>query len=190
MGKAKKRTITTIVVMTLLAIIILLFYYYWSNRTDPLEEASMENLTDVEKLLKKDLEQYYPETPREVVKLFGSMMKTLYDNLEDDEIEALATKIRELYDEELLANNPMDTYLSNLYTDIAAWNEKNRRITNYLLAKEDLEQESEIDGVKYSVNYISYTIEENGKFTETWKVLLRQDEESKWKIVGWEFVTE
>jgi hypothetical protein len=190
MGKSKKRTTTTIVVMTLLAVIILVFYYYWSNRTDPLEDASVENLTDVEKLLKKDLDIYYPETPREVVKLFGSMMKTLYDNLEDDEIEALATKIRELYDEEFLTNNPLDTYLNSLYTDIAAWKEKDRRITNYLLVNDDLEQESEIDGVKYSVNYISFTIQESRKFTETWKVLLRQDKDSKWKILGWEFVAE
>jgi hypothetical protein len=189
MGKAKKRTTTTIVVMTLLAIMVLLFYFYWSNRTDPLD-SSLENLSEVEKLLNKDLDLYYPETPREVVKLFSNMMKVLYDDLDnkmdDEEVQALALKIRELYDTEFLENNPETIYLQNLYTDIASWKEKSRRITNYRLVKEDQEQENEIDGVKYSMNYVTFTIQENSKFTETWRILLRQDENEKWKILGWE----
>jgi len=189
MGKAKKRTTTTIVVMTLLAIMVLLFYFYWSNRTDPID-TSVENQSEVEKLLNKDLELYYPETPREVVKLFSNMMKVLYDDLDnkmdDADIKALALKIRELYDTEFLENNQEDIYLQNLYTDIASWKEKDRRITNYRLDNEDLEQESEIDGVKYSVDYVTFTIQENSKFIEAWKILLRQDENKKWKILGWE----
>jgi len=189
MGKAKKRTTITIVVMTLIAIVVLLSYCYWSNRTDPID-ISEENQSEVEKLLNKDLELYYPETPREVVKLFSNMMKVLYDDLDnkmdDADIKALALKIRELYDTEFLENNQEDIYLQNLYTDIASWKEKDRRITNYRLDNEDLEQESEIDGVKYSVDYVTFTIQENSKFTETWKILLRQDENEKWKILGWE----
>jgi hypothetical protein len=187
-GKAKRRTITTIGFMTLFAIVVLMFYYYWSNRTEPLEDASVENLSEFDKIMNEDLELYYPETPRETVKLFARIMKALYNNPKDEEIKPLALKIRELYDEDFLANNPEETYLNNLVIDIAGWKDKDRRITNYLLVNEDQEEESEIDGVKYSVNYVSYTIQENGKFTETWKVLLRQDKNEKWKIVGWEFV--
>jgi hypothetical protein len=189
MRKAKSRTSTTIVVMTLLAIIILLFYFYWTNRTSPIEDASA-NLTEVEKILNKDLELYYPETPREVVKLFGNMMKSLYDNPKDEEVEALALKLRELYDSEFLTNNPQDAYLQNIISDIAAWKEKDRRITNYLLINENMEQENEIDGVNYAVNYISFTIQEGVKISENWKILLRQDEDKKWKILGWEFVVD
>lgn len=187
-GKAGRRTITTIGFMTLFAIIILMFYYYWSNRTEPIQDTSVENMSEFDKIMNEDLTLYYPETPREVVKLFARIMKALYNNPKDDEIKPLALKIRELYDVDFLANNPEDAFLTNLSTDIAAWKDKDRRITNYLLVNEDQEQETEIEGVKYSVNYVSYTIQENGKFTETWKVLLRQDENKKWKIVGWEYV--
>jgi hypothetical protein len=187
MKKASTRTTTTIGLMTLVAIIVLLFYYYWTNRTEPLEDATA-NMSEVEKILSVDLDLYYPETPREVIKVFARIMRALYNNPEDDEVEPLALKIRELYDKEFLESNPEKTYLNNLFTDIAVWKEKDRRITNYLLINEDLEQLSEIEGVKYSVNYISYTIQENTKFTEVWKVLLRQDENEDWKIVGWEFV--
>jgi hypothetical protein len=189
MGKGRKWITATISIMTLFAIIILMFYYYWTHRVDPLD-TSAENLSEFEKIMNEDYIQNYPETPREVVKNFARIMRVLYNDPKDDEVEPLALKIRELYDNEFLQNNPEDTYLNNLYSDIASWQEKKRRITNYLLVKEDQEQESEVNGVKYSVNYVSYTIQENGKFTETWKVLLRQDEDKRWKILGWEFVPE
>ena len=190
MGKAKSRTATTIGFMSLFAIIILLFYYYWANRTDPSEDASTINLSETEKILNVDLKTNYPDTPREVVKLFGRIMKDLYDNPKEEDVSPLSMKIRELYDDEFLKNNPEEDYLVNLKTDIAQWKVKDRRITNYLLVNETLEEENEVDGVKYSVNYISYTIQENVKFTETWKVLLRRDVNKKWKILGWEYVPE
>jgi hypothetical protein len=188
MGKARKKTATTIGLMTMFAIIVLMFYFYWTHRTDPLEETSVDELSEYEKIMNVDLELYYPETPRETVKLFARIMKALYNDPKDAEVEPLAMKIRELYDKDFLANNPEETYLKNLKSDIASWKDKDRRITNYLLVNEELEKESVVEGVKYSVNYVSYTIQENGKFTETWKVLLRQDENKKWKIIGWEFV--
>lgn len=188
MKNAKRRTASTIGFMSLLAILILLFYYYWANRTEPLADASSTNLSEADKILNEDLTTNYPETPREVVKLFGRIMKALYSNPKENEINSLALKARGLYDEEFLNNNPEDTYLINLKTDIANWVKKDRRITNFLLADESAEEEKKIDGVQYSINYITYTIQENVKFTETWKVLLRQDDIKKWRILGWEFV--
>ncbi len=190
MQKAKNRTTATVVTMLVIAIAILSFYFYWSYRTSPLDDVSVEEMTEVQKLLNKDLELYYPETPREVSKLFGSMMKNLYDNISDEEREALALKIRELYDDQFLEANPQETYLENLYSDVASWKAANRRISAYHLVKEDLEQQAELDGVKYAVVYLSFTIQENGKFTETWKVMLRQDGDKKWKILGWKVAPE
>jgi hypothetical protein len=190
MYKAKKRTAVTVITMIVIALAVLSFYFYWSYRSVPLEDTSEENMTEVEKLLNKDLKESYPETPREVVKLFGSMMKVLYDNISDDEVKALGIKIRELYDEDFLAANPEETYLTNLYSDIASWKEKNRRISTYYLVKQELEQKQELEGREYAVVYISYTIQENIKFTETWKVMLRQNENKQWKILGWQVVPE
>ena len=190
MQKAKNRTAATVITMLVIAMAILSFYFYWSYRTSPLDEVSVEDMTEVQKLLNKDLELYYPETSREVTKLFGSMMKNLYDNISDEEREALAIKIRELYDEEFLAANPQESYLKNLYSDVASWKAVNRRISAFHLVKEDLEQQVELDGVKYAIEYLSFTIQESGKFTETWNVMLRQDGNKKWKVLGWKVVSE
>lgn len=190
MHNGRNRTAATVVTMLVIAMAILSFYFYWSYRIKPLDEKAVEEMTEVQKLLNKDLELYYPETPREVSKLFGGMMKNLYDNITDEEVEALALKVRELYDEDFLAANPQETYLNNLYSDIASWKKVNRRITAYHLVNEEQEQQEQIEGVEYAITYLSFTIQESGKFTETWKLMLRQDKDKKWKILGWKVVPE
>ena len=188
MNKLSRKNFKTVGFMTAFALAIVLLYYYLTTRTEPIVDTSVTSKTEYEQINNIDLEQNYPATPREVVKLFGRIIKYLYDQPKDDEIKPLALKVRGLYDEAFLEHNPEEDYLNDLYTELASWQEDNRRITNYLLTNEDLEEDSEIDGVKYSVKYLTYTIKEKAKFTETWKVLLRQDEKNRWKIMGWEYV--
>jgi hypothetical protein len=56
------------------------------------------------------------------------------------------------------------------------------------LVNKDEEKQNKIDGVKYATVFVSFTIQENGKFAEVWKVILRQDADKKWKILGWKLV--
>ena len=188
MHKARNRTVATVVTMFVIAIAILSFYFYWMFRIKPLDDKAEEEMTEVQKLINKDLDIFYPETPREITKLFGSMMKNLYDNISDEEVEALALKVRELYDEDFLAVNPKETYLRHLYSDIASWKKENRRISAYHLVNEKEEQQEQLEGVEYAITYLSFTIQESGKFTETWKLMLRQNKDKKWKILGWQVV--
>lgn len=190
MRKARNSTAATVVTMLVIAFAILSFYFYWSSRIKPLDEKAVEEMSEVQKLLNKDLELYYPETPREVTKLFGGMMKNLYDNITDEEVEALALKVRELYDEDFLSANPQESYLKNLYSDIASWKEENRRISAFHLVNQEKEQQEQLEGVEYAITYLSFTIQESGKFTETWKMMLRQDKDKKWRILGWQVVPE
>lgn len=188
-NKLSKKNFATISFMTLFAIAIILFYYYLTTRREPAVKPSDEELTEYQQIMNIDLEQNYPATPREVIKLFGRIIKYIYGSPMDEEIKPLALKIRELYDTEFLDNNPEDDYIDDLLSELASWKENDRKITGYRLVNDDLDEETEVDGVRYSVKYISYTIKEKVKFTETWKVLLRQDEKNRWKIVGWEYVS-
>jgi len=188
MNGLNKKNMRTMGFMMLFAVVIISSYYYLSTRREEPKDTSGIALTEYQQIMGIDLEQNYPATPREVVKLLGRIIKYLYNEPAEDEIKPLALKARGLYDKELLADNPEDEYINNLVAELASWRDKNRKITNYLLVNEDMEQDTEVDGVKYAVRYISYTIKEKGKFTETWRVLLRQDEDGKWKVVGWEFV--
>lgn len=186
MNKSKKRTTSTIISMTVFAVVALMLYYYWINRTEPLEETTRE-LTEIEKVLEKDLDSNYPKTPREVVKLYSNMLKLIYTDLEEEELEALAWKIRELYDLELIEKNPEDEYLNKLYMDIDEWKKAGRSISNYLIVDKESEQQKEIDDREYAIVHVTYTIQEKGKFSEKWRFLLRKDSLKKWKILGWEY---
>lgn len=186
MGKAKKRIATIFTVGAILVIIILLFYMDISKRKNNEELEAAEGREQAVKLLERDLETNYPETPREVAKYYSSITEALYSGLEDQDVEALAIKILELYDEEFLQNNTQEKYLTDLYSEIAAWNKAERTITNFLLVNDELETRETVDGKEYATVYVSYIIMERGKVSEVRKYLLRKNEEGNWKILGWE----
>lgn len=188
MRTLKKQISTIVVLLFIITIIALLVYMEISRRSEAKKVASKEQLTEVEKLLERDLDVDYPETPREVVKYYSNILKGLYSGIKDEEIEGLANKILELYDEEFLQNNPESKYTKDLYSEIASWNKDERTITNYLLVNKDMEEKKTINGKKYATVYVSYTITGKGKTTEKRKYLLRQSEDNQWKILGWDIV--
>lgn len=189
MKKAKITIVNIFTFISVAAVIVVLFFINRSQKADKLKETSMENQTEVQKILDMDLEKDYPETPREVAKLHGDMTRLLYSGIEDDMIKELAVKIRELCDEEFLEKNPMEQYLKDLYSDISLWLKVNRKIESDFVVKEDMEEIVEKDGREYATAYISFTIAEKSKTSELRKYLLRKDENNKWKILGWVQVT-
>ncbi len=104
--KKKKKTITTIIVMLLLAIGIVAAYFAISERRSREREEKELEVTEVDKLLDRNMETSYPATPRETIKLYSRMMKCFYnEELTDAEVEQMMDKMRLLFDEEFLAEN-------------------------------------------------------------------------------------
>lgn len=186
MGNAKQRTLITIFVMSTIAVLVILSYYYLVNRP----EVSDDEPTEVEVLINKDLELYYPATPKEVVKLFCSILQNLYSELEEDEYKALSLKVRELYDEELLEINSLDKNLNQLGNEILEWQDAKRRIVNFSFVNEENNRSRVEDGVEYQTINVAYTFEERSKFIENYSFILRKDENNRWKILGWKFIPE
>jgi hypothetical protein len=190
MNKAKKPISTIFTFISIIAVILVMIYVNQTRQANKQKETSLEILSEVEKLLEMDLDNDYPKTPRDVAKLHGDMTRLLYSGLEDGEIKNLAIKIRDLYDEEFLSKNPEEQYLTNLYSDIALWNQVNRRIEYNLVANKENEEFYELDGKKYATAYISFTIREKGQTSELRRYIMRKDDEGKWKVVGWEYIPE
>lgn len=188
MKRAKKPIANVFTLISIIAVILILFFINRSQKAEKLKETSMETLNEVQKILDMDLENDYPKTPREVAKLHGDMTRLLYSGIEDEEIEKLAVKIRELCDKEFLEHNPMDQYIKDLYSDIALWLKVGRKIENNFVVNEDKEEIVKKDGSEYATAFISFTITEKGKTSELRKYLMRKDENKKWKILGWEYI--
>ena len=190
MNKAKKPISTIFTFISIIAVILVMIYVNQTRQANKQKETSLEILSEVEKLLEMDLDNDYPKTPRDVAKLHGDMTRLLYSGLEDGEIKNLAIKIRDLYDEEFLSKNPEEQYLTNLYSDIALWNQVNRRIEYNLVANKENEEFYELDGKKYATAYISFTIREKRQTSELRRYIMRKDDEGKWKVGGWEYIPE
>ena len=188
MRKAKKPMSAIFTVISIAAVIFVLIYVNQSKQSENSKEASLKKLSEVEELLEMDLDKDYPKTPRDLVKLNGDMTRLLYSGVEDEEIKELALKIRELYDDELLAVNSEEQYLADLYSDIALWLQLNRRIEYSVVVNEENEEIYTRDGQKYANAFVSFTITGKGQTSELRRYTLRKDKDDKWKILGWEYI--
>ena len=176
----------SIVLIILLFAVIAGFYMKISNDKKDVTNKVKDEYTI---LKEKDLDDAYPETPREVVKLYGRIAKCIYkEGLSDKKTEALVCQLRKLFDEELLKENPIESQLQELDYDLRTFHKAQKTIINYEVDKDSL-VEATVDGVENASAVLSFSIKKDGKYTRTNELfLLRKDVSGKWKIVGWQLV--
>lgn len=187
MNKSKKRTLKTICFMIVFSIVVIALYFIIKTRTSPLITDSITSMTEVEKLLAKDIPNSYPSSPKEVLKLYSRITESLYnEDLDEDQIASLSKQIRCLYDEELLANKSYEDYLIDLKVEISEYRKANRTIINYLVEGNSAVVYWDKDKIDYASLVTSYSIKEESDYSKIFeKFILRKDKEDKWKILGW-----
>ena len=151
-----------------------------------------KNLTEIEKVIVKDLENNYPKTPREVVKFYNRIVKCYYGSEEptDEQIGELVDQMLGIMDEDLLLVNPRDTYYNSVVQDIAYYKQNNKQlISTDVCDSNDVKyvtDDKDGEGEKEQLAYVnaSYFMNEDGKFGYTYQqFVLRQDENGCWKIL-------
>ncbi|MEG1741539.1 MAG: DUF6715 family protein [Acetivibrio sp.] len=189
MKKTQKTAMITIGILFILTVLIIGGFYYITQKKQTSQEANPT--TEAGKLIKKNIEDNYPGTPREVLKLYCRITECMYnDEIKDTELEKLAMQLRILFDDELLKKNPPNTFLNGLRTDIESYHENKQRISSY-----DVQLASETDYAtikkeKYATLKISILLQQTGKkshFARTnEQFLLRKDNKGRWKIAHWQ----
>lgn len=178
------------IIIGILILLIVGYYYYLSNRqTQPQEEVTVSKVQD---LLLRDLERNYPPSPKEVVKYYFEITKCLYtEKLSNEDVDALAFKLEEIFDEELRAYQIKEEYLLNLKSEIAAFQESKSLILNYSTSSStDVDYFTE-DGYEFARLYGTFYLQVQKNLRSLENVfLLRKDENGHWKIYGWEQVEE
>lgn len=187
MKKSSQKIFITTVVTILAAIGIIVVYF--SMTKAPQTEDIITSDTELGKILSKDLEANYPETPREVLKFYGRMASCLYkEELTGDDIEKLAKKMRQLFDNELLENNPEEEYIKQVKNDVEDAHAIKKKIRSYLVdSASDIEYSND---KKYAICVMRFITQEEDKKKSYNKVfekfILRLDDDDNWKILGWE----
>lgn len=187
MKKSTKSNIRGGMVIVLLIVVMVGYYYYLSNKDKAQQEQNPE-LTKVQEVLLRNLDSNYPPTPKEVIKYYSEITKCFYnEEYSDGELELLADKANQLYDDELLENNGWGEYIISLRSDIKEFKDNEVTISSYLTsASTDVEKFVD-DGFEFARLHCIYTLKQGNYKQDVDQVfLLRKDEEGHWKIYGWD----
>ncbi len=175
-------------VLGLVCIAILIVFFVLNQKADDDIFSKKENVsTEVQNILSKDLERNYPATVREVVRLYSRISKCYYnESISESEFEQLITMQRQLFDEEFLDNNPLETFTNNLSSEVETIRKNEHTMISYRVQKQSSVVSWESGENVFSSIIASYTLKEGSEYKKTYEeFLLREDENGRWKIVGW-----
>lgn len=145
------------------------------------------DMSQIEKITSRDLEKDYPTTPREVVKFYNKIILSYYsEDYTEEEFDALIDQARVLMDDELLDNNPVDTYKSDVKSEVENYKTRDRSIRQSSVCDSDdvLYKTDPDKGDDLAYVTATYFVKEKKEFTRTHQMyVLRKDDEGKWKIL-------
>ncbi len=184
--KQNVNTNKTILVIVLLVVAVVGYYCYLVTRADA--KGAEPELTRMDEVLLRNMSSNYPPTPKEVIKYYNEIMKCFYnEECSPEEIEALARRARELYDDDLVRYNSWDNYIVALSAEITGYHEKGKKLTGCSVAASTDVDYFEDDGFSFARIACGYTISQGKEATASSQIyLLRKDDDGHWKIFGWD----
>lgn len=192
MDKSKKKILTAFILMAVIAAAIIVLYYFISKPDDKETQGVTEPGSEIEKLIQKDLDTKYPETPSEVVKLYWRFNKCMYNtSMSDENFEQLLEQLRKLYDKEFLEreDNSWENMLKNFKKDRDEYMSSKKTIAMYTVEPSSSAEHGKIDDENCVTILCTTMIKEKAKRTNlVERFMCRCDENDNWKILGWEQV--
>lgn len=182
-----KKNVKYIVIGIIMFALIIGYYYYLSNRKETPTEDNVK-ISKVTELLMMNISKDYPPTPKEVVKLYADITVAFYtEDYTDEEFVALANKIQELYDDELIANKPYDQYINDLRAEVNAMREAGGKISSYATSSSTDVEYFNHNGYKCARLNVAFTARNSAKEAQIVKetFILRKDADGHYKIYGW-----
>lgn len=175
-----------IVVAVVLTILVVGYFYYLSNREVKPAGSDEVVVSAAQELLLRNYEVNYPQTPKEVVKQYLDFTKVLHnENLSDDEISAVAIKLQELFDDDLVANKSKEDFVTDLKSELVTFRNNNYSIVNMYTSSSTDVIYFDTDGYDCASLYGTFNIR-TGDGTKVLRdiFILRMDDDGHWKIYG------
>jgi hypothetical protein len=179
------------VAFIIMATLIVGYYFYLSRRsTDNSTSRESETITEYSRLKNTDLKSNYPMTPRAVVKMYNRIITEYYAKKHSDkEITVLAKQARKLMDDDLLKENPEDTYIESVKKDIKSYSDRKARIISSNVENSEYIEYKVVQDHECAYVESYYFSKEGSNFLRTYqKYCLRKDKEGNWKILTWKMV--
>lgn len=181
-GKQNKSRSTVVVFVGFLIVAAIVVYFSWFHDSGKGDSKS----TLYNEVIARDFSKNYPQTPAEVVKAYCEIVKCMYSEvLTEDQIFTLCGQMRALYSEELLKNNPMQDMLYKLSNDIAEYRENDMKINSFLVEPaEDIDYIVVDDRKRANVEF-QITVKGSDLVKLSEELLLEEDKDRNYKIIGW-----
>lgn len=182
-GRKSKGSLYAFILVVLLVVLGALAIYYKFMKRQQMQETIQTPTTEIEKLIAKDLEMGYPETPKEVMKLFGRINQCLYNkSMSSKDFSAMVGKLRALYCKELKEKNEQGKMEETIREEKNTYSSQKRKIINYTIEEENTYQYKEVEGKELVHLDFSYFIRAKNEYsTVNWYAILVK-EDGKWKI--------
>ena len=145
------------------------------------------NFDDIKEIIE---EINFPESVRDVVKLYARITKAYYESdVSEENIEKLGRQARILFDDELKNTQTEDEFLSALKEDISIYRNNNAKISSFNIQTANNTRYTKFNNREYASIELVYYIREGTQLrTSGTKFTLRRDNSGKWKILYWELV--
>lgn len=185
----KKKYTSTLIIVVMMVVAGVGYYYYLSNKA-PSVDATQQSVDNQElaDLVSRDIENNYPKTPREVVKLYMRIAKQYYgSSVSEEQLEKLGRQARYLFDDELKSKQTEQEYINALKRDVSDYKNANRYISDFKLDSTSNINYQTLKDKKYaSIDTVFYLRENYNLVYSYTKFTLRQDNFGNWKILYWE----
>ena len=168
------------------------YYYYLANRPsnkDATDKAVQND--ELAYLTARNINDNYPESVRDVVKLYARITKEYYEvGITEEDIEKLGNQARLLFDDELKATQTDEEFMKALKEDISIYRSNDARISSFTIQSANDTKYTTFNNREYASLQLVYYIREGSKLrTSCTKFTLRKDiSTGRWKILYWELV--
>lgn len=190
--KASDIIITIIIVLVVAGFVGALLWKFWGlvHKDGSSTTKESVSMTEVDKLIKRNLDDKYPETPTAVAKVYCSITKELHgshdEELTQEQITGLYGQLRKLFDDKLLDNNGYEEQLKKLNEELKQYKERKMIISRYTVQdSKDVQIYTDEDGNDCTKVAICYSIKEGSNWMkQNEQIIMRKDADGRWKILG------
>lgn len=188
--KNVKKNITAFsFVMCMLIIGAMAVYYQYMKKQQ--QTAVQTPTTEVEKLIAKDFEMGYPETPVEVMKLWGRVNQCMYNStLSDEQFTSLLKQLRTMYSSELLKENKEEEHSKKLKAEIEEFQSEKGKIVSYSTDTGMTTRYQTINGKECAYARLSFFANKGNGYVKIFQDYVLVRESDKWKILGFQPIEE
>ncbi|MBE5936350.1 MAG: hypothetical protein E7262_11335 [Lachnospiraceae bacterium] len=189
MGAFRGKNARLLTMIVAIAVIVVFAYITISNKNEQKanEEAQKENITKVDKVVLKNLDEEYPASVHEVVKYYCNVLQCMFNGqVTEKQIDQLIDKERMLFDKELLKVNEYSEFVEGRYSEIKQYKRKKITMVKFIVDDNDTVKYWQNNNAKMaSIKAKIYMGGEHySSFTQ--KYVLRKDKDDRWKILSWQ----